>query len=258
MQENDAEYKKSPRYMPRRNSVRRIYFGRVVALISVLCFAVCGAMLILARKNGVRSVMKINSEKYFFVSVASTEFVADASEKALALKNSGGAGYILNDGNFLVMAAVYSNEGDAATVAKRLSDAGMPALVYEFFTPELKVEYTDDKSRNAKVSELFSYPKTLVGELETLSRSIDASEISEPLALLTVEKLRKKMQNKADGIGDSDGEYTNALKLMYSRFDNAFVNALGYGGNGGVRSAVKELACAIAAENVLCSRNIFA
>lgn len=258
MQENDAENAKCRRYRPRRRSVRRIYFGRVVALVCALCFAVCAAMLIFASKNGSVNVMKIKSEEYFFVTTASTEFVSDASEKALALKNAGGAGYILNDGNFHVAAAVYLSKGDAATVAKRLCDSGISALVYELSTSEVKVGYSDDKSRNAKVSELFSYPKTLVGEIESLSRSVDASEISEPLALLTAEKLRSKTRNKAAEAESLDGDFAPALWLMYARFDNAFENCLAFGKSGGVRSAVKELACAVAAENVFCSRNIIA
>lgn len=252
MQENDAKYVDGYRYAPRRRSVRRIYMGRIVALVSVLCLTVCILLLVFAPSR--RGTFEIKQHNYFFVTTASTEYSSDATEKALAIKRAGGAGYILNDGTFRVMAAVYSNEGEAATVAKRLSENGVSATVYELATEKLKFTAHEDKQKNAEIAELFAYPKSVAEKLETLSREYDAAETSEALALLEIENLRASVKKKSALLADSNSDEFTVLKLMYGRFDEAFARCLSAQSRISVRSAIKELSCAIAAENVLATR----
>ena len=256
MQEIDGKYGKCYRYAPRRKNVRRIYLGRIVALVSFVCFAVCVLLLVFARTSKLKIAIK--SEEYFFVMTASTAFSSDAAEKALALKTAGGAGYVLNDGVFKVMADVYLSEGDAAAASKRWSAAGVTATVTSYSTDKVKIDSYNDKSKNSVVAELFSYPKTVVKELESLSGEYDGAAISEPLLLLRAEKLRNSVKKKSADAENLDGDIADMLKLMYARFDLSFERFFDLQTRISVRSAIKELSCSVAAENVAAVRNIVA
>lgn len=65
MQENDGKSEQYVRYAPRCKSVRRIYLGRITAVISAICLAVIAGVVLYAHKTQTAAAEKEYSSALF-------------------------------------------------------------------------------------------------------------------------------------------------------------------------------------------------
>ncbi|MCL2821942.1 MAG: hypothetical protein FWD86_01940 [Firmicutes bacterium] len=65
---------------------------------------------------------KLNSANFYILTLGTATSLSAATDLAASVSDGGGAGYIINDGEFIITAAVYLNKNDADTIKNRFSD----------------------------------------------------------------------------------------------------------------------------------------
>ncbi len=114
-------------YIVSRRSAKRSYGGRrrgavgaLVAVLLLLTAGICALVIILPRleqTGGEASAPAFSGKSYYMLATCETDNYAEATAAAQDAAMRGGAGYICNDGKYHVVAAVYSREADAKTLA---------------------------------------------------------------------------------------------------------------------------------------------
>lgn len=99
-----------------------------------------------------RDIIRLKAEKWYYVSFYSPTEIVEAELNAQSLKETGGAGYIINDGTFRVTAFVYDSSSDAKTVADKQT---LAATVYTVALPEVKIDAVKDEKTSKQVKEGF-------------------------------------------------------------------------------------------------------
>lgn len=120
--------------------------------ISIFVIALCGLFIftiIGSSPSGIGS-FNIKGQTYYSVSFGRFENLAEASREADKIIVRGGAGYIVKDKGYNVLASLYKSKTDADSVAGYLKEANYNATVYEIKIPDiyLKTEFDYSKILN--------------------------------------------------------------------------------------------------------------
>lgn len=99
---------------------KRRYARRGPGAISIILLAVCAAALLAVSAAWGNSGKKVPASTWYFLSAYTRSGGTEAAVSASDVRGEGGAGYIINDGAFRVIIAVYPGEADAKKVAARL------------------------------------------------------------------------------------------------------------------------------------------
>lgn len=244
MQDNSMYVK--PR---KRKYARRFYFNRIVIFFTIICLAVAVLVVYLSTKKG---QLIIKKQEFYFVNISSYTNYEDCFNLSNEIKSMGGAGYILNDGKFNVMASVYSTQTDATIVSSRLYTNGFQnTSVYRFSISELRISKFDDESQNNTLSDLIVYPLSCYSSLYDITLSYDTGEISESIVLLALQKKQEEIRRKADDlISLEEYKFITArekvfleLKIMYTDLLDVYTKTLEKLTKNPTTSLLKELEC---------------
>ena len=224
-----------PYIISKKRTVRKIYWGRIIAVSVALSALIIGVTLYVFRTHG---SITVDSRTYWLVSMGSYSDAASAKEKAEEVKLSGGAGYVYSADSFVVAASCYASEDDARTVCSRLDGAE----VYSLSCPKLIV--SKPKSGAAKLKELLKLPAKIFDELYDVSVKLDTSEIGESAAKYAALRLSSSCASYASecvDIGGDAGKYLyNVLSFASEKTESLAVES----GDAGQR--IKYLLCELA------------
>jgi hypothetical protein len=243
-----------------RRIYRKIYWNRVVLLIAALSFIVCAVILGLvyglgAGKSGGAAAQTVPPYSYYAVSTGTYPTRAEAVTAGMTLRQRGGAGYILTDENgFTVLASVYQKEGDAQTVADRLTAEGTAAEVYVCAAPALRLSYPDGAVPDAAYLELFAAPHAWFEPLARLDADLTRGDASEGYAALTVSRLSSRVSGGFARLPLYAG-YPAADELgeLYARLTQAFSDAAAYTFSPSLSVNIKYLMCGISDAYAKCA-----
>lgn len=101
---------------------------------------------------------------------------AEAAAKELQAK--GGAGYILNDKYFRLLAMGYASEADAQKVKQQLQKEGIESQIYSISVPGVNLEITASAGKVNSIKSAFSMWIDKVRTLEDMVKNLDTSAIS--------------------------------------------------------------------------------
>lgn len=102
----------------------------------------------------------------------------NAEMAARELRAKGGAGYILNDKYFRLLAMGYVSEGDAQKVKQQLQKEGIESQIYLISAPGVKLEITAVADKVNSIKSAFSIWIDKVKALEDVVKKLDTSAIS--------------------------------------------------------------------------------
>lgn len=182
----------SKRKIKRRksNTVKAIKINGFAIFTVFLCVAVMLVAVIFNNKSG--DILKIPADNWYYVSFYTRTTETDAAISAHSVKETGGAGYLINDGSFHVVASVYKSESDAkAVVSKQTLDAS----VYKLTVPGLKIPAYKDKETGKTVKKAFSYYGTVFKDIDDALVGFEKGQSTES-ALLHVLGNAKKGLNE--------------------------------------------------------------
>lgn len=174
----------NPYIITEKRTVRRIYWGRIIAFIVIISLAVIGGVLWFSRSSG---KVETGGREYWFVSMGEFSDLSEASSCADSVIEAGGAGYVFGKSDYKVAAACYANKTDALTVSERLAANGGNCSVFSINCSSVKTEKPKDNVSLYK--KLLAYPAQIFDELQKISVKVDTKELSESAALYAVLKM---------------------------------------------------------------------
>lgn len=102
----------------------------------------------------------------------------NAEAVAREIQTKGGAGYILNDKYFRVLAMGYASQDDAQKVRQQLKNDGLESQIYSISAPGVNMEITASADKVNSVKSAFSIWIDKTKALEDMAKKLDTSAIS--------------------------------------------------------------------------------
>lgn len=163
--------------MRRRRVIRTFRFDRILAFMTIVCFAVAIVCVVLSLSVSAPSLV-VKKRVVYIVTYASCATESEAKLKSEECFARGGAGNVVPDGDeFYVAASAYTSGSEAATVAGRLDGARVKEIELE----RLKLASSPAAELVADAA-VFCYV-TLIDELEGCANELDRREVSEAVAV---------------------------------------------------------------------------
>ncbi len=229
-------YGDEPRIIP-KSKIKRKKSNTVTALkingFAVFALFVCVAVMLVAvyfnNKSG--EVLKIPAKSWYYISFYTRTAETEAAISAHSVKETGGAGYLINDGQFRVVAAVYKSESDAKSVAAKQT---LEAEIYKLAVPGMKISAFGDKETDKTVKKAFSYYETVYDAVNTALIDFEKGQSTESALLHTLNDIRQGISEERFALekvlAQSSSYEVNALSDCLASAADTLDNAvLGYG-----------------------------
>lgn len=218
--------------------------GNGCLLVCAAAAALCAAALIIASAlSGMDAgSVRLQRKTWYYLVFYTREDGEAAKLCALSLAETGGAGFIINDGSFRVAAAVYPSESDARKVAaKQTAETSILPVAAE----ELRLGFPADKSaRKVLIGGFDAYADAYAAINEALA-SYDRGESTESALLLAAGRAREVLadaQRAVRGI-ESMAAFTADLSDFLAQAVRIADDAIE--GEGAVSSRLRYAQCAI-------------
>ena len=156
----------------------------------------------------------------YAVSLNTFEDKESATTLASEVKLEGGAGYVLNDVNYSVLASIYASSSDAQNVLEKVlptyPNAGIEVI--KINRCELQALSSDDE--NEQVQNALNIFKTAYQSLYDIGISLDTSQITSAQAKVKISDLLNSASAIASAFGDIATATSNAkYKLTQAKVD---------------------------------------
>jgi len=190
---------------------------------------VCGAILVFIFVRPPIGTVTVPRRHFYMVVTARHERLAEANRDALAIRNIGGAGFVVNSEDaFLVVASVYNNTRDANAVAQRLSiEEGFNAEVFRRTVPRVRL-FSENFESSRILSNIITTPIELIDNLAVISIDLSAGRITETYALSLLNSKRNNLLILSGQIAQLSNEFSSKIapiQEFYSTVLNAFLSA---------------------------------
>jgi hypothetical protein len=157
----------------------------------------------------VTETIKANSLSMFTIQMSAFTDEKNANEFAKQLQSEGGAGYVLKDEFFRVLAVGFQKEEDAKKVKEQLKADGMESHIYPVSSSGADMKITATKTNISAIRSAYEMWEEKYLALEKVIRDLDSDAIPAADAYGQMEKIKKEVTEKED-----------ELKAMNARQDN--------------------------------------
>lgn len=148
----------------------------------------------------------INSYDVYLIQLNEFTDEKDAQKFSQEIKLKGGAGEIINDITYRVMASSYVNFFDANNVLEKLREEYKSSCIYKLQVNRIKLTSKNKINQLENLSEALSVFKNSADSLNAISYKLDLSEISSVEA-------KKQLLSLYDGINTLSQKFNNDLSL---------------------------------------------
>ena len=184
--------------------------GGLLAACAALCVTALFAAVFFA--SGASDTFRIKAQTWYYVSFYSPTEIVEAELSAQNVKETGGAGYIINDGVFHIAASVYDSQRDAQTVADKQTK---PAAVYKLVMPEIKLETIKDKDTSERVKRGFDAYSGAFNDITDVLTQFDRGVTTESALMHAVSTVRSEIIAERE-----------VQQAIYNETSSSAVNAL--------------------------------
>lgn len=194
---------------------RKIDFNGVIAAVLIfLCFFITLLSVnYISGESLLQLMKKMNngeSTTYYAVAADSYESAESISIDADELRLLGGAGYLINDEKYYLIAAVYSNLADAEKILEGISSPS--ACIYDIKLTEPSLKWCNDEDLET-VKNTLTYAESIYNVLYSVSVRLDKGDISEFQAMSEITVLKTEIEALQQTFGQLD--YTdNQLEFL--------------------------------------------
>lgn len=225
----------TPEYTPKNNKSLKMKNGKrikkklpfrrtfIVVCVILLCFFVTilvadsltGGYVLDELQTILTNESRINNV-YYAVECRTFEDIDSARVYANTLRARGGAGYVVNDNGYRVLAEMYSSRSDAESVARSLKLDGEDARVYSVEIKDVDYSKFPSSTRNV-VKNTLKYIDDVYMELYTIGLDLAEKRIDESMAKSRVIGLYKKMNNVSVEFNANCDNETNDINIIKVR-----------------------------------------
>lgn len=135
----------------------------------------------------------LNSYDCFALQMGAYDGAVGAESAAIGVRQSGGAGYIWQDGKYRVLAAGYLSQADAEKVRDQLKAGGTDSVVYAYQAPGIKMDVLATAEQVNCLKQTLSTIEQIIASVETLSMDLDTGKITAEDAKVTLLQYSQNM-----------------------------------------------------------------
>ncbi|MCI8728779.1 MAG: SPOR domain-containing protein [Clostridia bacterium] len=150
---------------------------------------------------------------YYAVECRTFQDIDSARVYANTLRARGGAGYVVNDNGYRVLAEMYSSKSDAESIARSLKLDGEDARVYSVEIKDVDYSKFPSSTRNV-VKNTLKYIDDVYMELYTIGLDLANKRIDESMAKSRIIGLYKKMNNISVEFNANCDNETNDINII--------------------------------------------
>ena len=151
----------------------------------------------------------------YAICTSTNQTLIQAQENANICISLGGAGYILLDDQYYIIASIYENESDAKKVQESLTATKPSASIKKIEIPCISLQSTLSTQEKSTLTETFSLFKNSYKKLYDISVSLDTGVIQEINARLSVNELASSITEVGNNFNTvfSNNTGANLLKI---------------------------------------------
>jgi len=142
------------------------------------------------RLEKITDSLKANALNMYAIQIGAFTDEKNAKVLASELKDRGGAGYILKDDFYRVLAVGFQSEDDARKVKNELDSSGLEAHIYKLSTAGADMRITATEEYVEKISNAYSLWEEEYLSLEEIIIQLD-SDVLSPIAAYDIIKTKK-------------------------------------------------------------------
>ena len=177
-----AKGKKSKNFY-RAAQITAIFFS-VNLCILFLC-------MMIFKPNSSSDAVTTDKKEYYAVCLATFDSASEAKNYAEKVKNRNGAGYVVNERGYRVLASVYEKKTDCESVIQKLTAAGQECSLLKIEIPKVKILQTELSKTNITAALNLFY--TTVENLYLLSLQIDTLKTTSEEAVAALNNYAKNI-----------------------------------------------------------------
>ena len=153
----------------------------------------------------IERTISIASKNMYAIQIGAYDASNNAVTAAADLQKRGGAGYLLSDGSYRIIASVYASQDDAANVrSKLLANNNISSQIYTFKAKEISCKVTATKAQADSIEEMFKFYDKVTLKLEEVSMGFDSDAE-------TVASAKQALGELASECAQTRGEFTSAI-----------------------------------------------
>jgi len=157
----------------------------------------------------------------YAVCISNHQTMVQAQENANICISLGGAGYILSEDQYYVVASVYNNEADAKKVQESLIITRPTTIIKKIEILPISISSNLSSQEKNTLTETFLTFKTTYKKLYDLSVSLDTGVIQEINARLSINELASEISEKKDNFSTVfSSSYTKNLLEIKKAMDD--------------------------------------
>ncbi|MFY9177522.1 MAG: SPOR domain-containing protein [Caldicoprobacterales bacterium] len=146
----------------------------------------------------ITETVKIHTMNFYGIQMGAFNSKENADTIGNELKGKGGAGYILDDQYYRVIAMAFLSQDDAASVISQLKNQSIEAQMYELSCPGLEMEITATSQKIEGIKSAFSLIQENFGELETIVKDLDKDKITTEIAINRIDEIKNQIKGKEE------------------------------------------------------------
>lgn len=146
--------------------------------------------------------IKIEPISYFAIQIGAFNGYDNAKLLAQEIKQKGGAGYIIEDDYFRVMAMAYTTEDDAQTVKNQLKEQEVESQIYKMTCPGVNMEITATREKIDGIKLSFQIWNEKLSQLGELIRELDTNKTTSEMALNKLQGIRDELEAHREKISE--------------------------------------------------------
>jgi len=138
--------------------------------------------------------IKIEPIDYFAIQIGAFNGIDNAKLLAQEIKRRGGAGYIIEDNYFRVIAMAYATEKDAELVKNQLKEQQVESQIYKMTCPGVNMEITATREKIDGIKSSFSIWNEKVSLLGESIKELDTNKITVEMAINKLQEIRDELE----------------------------------------------------------------
>lgn len=146
--------------------------------------------------------LKIEPINYFAIQVGAFNGIDNANLLAQEIKRKGGAGYIIEDDYFRVLAMAYTTEKDAEQVKNQLKEQEVESQIYRISCSGVNMEITATRDKIDGIKSSFQIWNEKLSQLGDIISDLDTNKITTEMAINKLQAIRDELESHRGKISE--------------------------------------------------------
>lgn len=174
----------------------------------------------------ITETIKVESMRFYGIQMGAFSSQDNAHVDAKEIQGKGGAGYIIEDQYFRVIAMAFMGEQDADTVQKQLKEQKVEVQKYELLCPGVNMEITASREKVEGIKTSFNLWREKIQLLESVIKDLDNNRVTVEIVMNRLRETKNAMVTQMEEIKrySATGESNQVLGGLQDLFEQQIQN----------------------------------